>query len=160
MPQRKSSMNDPGTPALLLKTASCWFESNMQAAEIDYMLFAYDRMFNHIEDVLFPLGTLMALGSLECATVFTAALVKMKSQATGVSRQNKHSLFWTRTLWSSTPDGNSRLSAKRPGPIQIPNHMLKDAAVALSWTTSQLQQPIRLPLTELNAQLPMKTTSF
>jgi len=52
----------------------------MQAAEIDYMLFAYDRMFNHIEDVLFPLGTPMALGSLECATVFTAALVKMKAK--------------------------------------------------------------------------------
>src|SRR5438046_5896559 len=52
----------------------------MQAAEIDYMLFAYDHMFNHIEDVLFPLGTPMALGSLECATVFTAALVKMKAK--------------------------------------------------------------------------------
>ena len=132
----------------------------MAAPEIDYMLFSYDRMFNHIEDVLFSPRTPTTLGSLKCAPVFTAALVKNESQATGVLRQNKHFLFWTRTLRSSTPDAKSQFSAKRPAPIQIPNHMLKDVAVALNWTTSQLQQLIRLPLMESNAQLPMKTTSF
>jgi hypothetical protein len=52
----------------------------MAAPEIDYMLFAYDRMFDHIEDVLFSFGTPTTLGSLECAPVFTAALVKMKAK--------------------------------------------------------------------------------
>ena len=62
------------------KRVTARFESNKQTPEIDYMFFAYDRMFNHIEDVLFSLRTPAALGTLECASVFTEALVKMKAK--------------------------------------------------------------------------------
>ena len=62
------------------KRVTVRFESNKQTPEIDYMFFAYDRMFNHIEDVLFSLRTPTALGNLECAPVFAAALGKMKAK--------------------------------------------------------------------------------
>ena len=62
------------------KRVTARFESNKRTPEIDYMFFAYDRMFNHIEDVLFSLRTPAALGTLECASVFTEALVKMKAK--------------------------------------------------------------------------------
>lgn len=62
------------------KRVTVRFESNKQTPEIDYMFFAYDRMFNHIEDMLFSLRTPTALGNLECAPVFTAALMKMKAK--------------------------------------------------------------------------------
>jgi hypothetical protein len=56
------------------------FESNKHNPEIDYMFFAYDRMFNHIEDVLYSLRRSDALGSLECAPTFITALEKMKAK--------------------------------------------------------------------------------
>jgi len=56
------------------------FESNKQSPEIDYLFFAYDRLFNHIDDVLFSLRTPEALGSLECVAVFTTALESMKQK--------------------------------------------------------------------------------
>ena len=52
----------------------------MAAPEIDYMLFAYDHMLDHIKDILFSFRTPTTLGSLECAPVFTAALVKMQAK--------------------------------------------------------------------------------
>ena len=65
---------------LPFKRVTTRFESNKQNPEIDYLFFAYDRMFNHIEDVLFSLRTPEALGDLECAPIFMAALKKMKEK--------------------------------------------------------------------------------
>ena len=62
------------------KRVTARFESNKQTPEIDYMFLAYDRIFNHIEDVLFSLRTPAALGTLEYASIFTEALVKMKAK--------------------------------------------------------------------------------
>jgi len=62
------------------KHVTARFENNKQTPEIDYMFFAYDRMFNHIEDVLFSLRTPTALGNLECAPVFSEALTSMKAK--------------------------------------------------------------------------------
>jgi len=65
---------------LPFKRVTARFESNKQNPEIDYLFFAYDRMFNHIEDVLFSLRTPEALGNLECAPVFETALDSMKAK--------------------------------------------------------------------------------
>jgi hypothetical protein len=62
------------------KRVTARFESNKQTPEIDYMFFAYNRMFNHIEDVLFSFRTPVALGTLQCASVFTKVLVKIKAK--------------------------------------------------------------------------------
>jgi hypothetical protein len=62
------------------KRVTLRFENNKQTPEIDYIFFAYDRMFNHIEDVLFSLRTPTALGNLACAPVFAGALVKMQAK--------------------------------------------------------------------------------
>jgi len=56
------------------------FESHNQNPEIDYLFFDYDRMFNHIDDVMFSLGIPEALGRLESAPIFKAALEKMKGK--------------------------------------------------------------------------------
>jgi hypothetical protein len=65
---------------LPFKRVTARFESNKQTPEIDYLFFAYDRLFNHIEDVLFSLGVPEALGSLACAPVFVTALEEMKAK--------------------------------------------------------------------------------
>src|SRR5579859_6229660 len=65
---------------LPFKRVTTRFESNKQNPDIDYLFFAYDRMFSHIEDVLFSLCTPEALGTLECAPIFMAALEKMKEK--------------------------------------------------------------------------------
>jgi hypothetical protein len=65
---------------LPFKRVTARFESNKQTPEIDYLFFAYDRLFNHIDDVLFSLSIPEALGSLECAAVFKTALETMKAK--------------------------------------------------------------------------------
>lgn len=42
--------------------------------------FTYDPMFNDVEDVFCSLHTAVALGILECASVFKEALVKIKPE--------------------------------------------------------------------------------
>lgn len=58
------------------------FESNQQNPEIDYLFFAYDRMFNHIDDVLSSLRSRRGLGALPCASVLIDALKKMEKKLT------------------------------------------------------------------------------
>ena len=65
---------------LPFKRVTTRFENKKGNPEIDYTFFAYDRMFNHIEDVLFSLRSPHALGSLDCAPVFKVALEGMKSK--------------------------------------------------------------------------------
>src|SRR5579859_5428853 len=74
---------------LPFKRVTTRFESNKQNPEIDYIFFAYDRMFNHIDDVLFSLRSPMALGSLSSASVFIKALQEMEKKLRGYYDKTK-----------------------------------------------------------------------
>ena len=65
---------------LPFKRVTTRFENNTKNPEIDYTFYAYDRMFNHIKDVLFSLHSPRALGSLPSANVFVRALEEMSEK--------------------------------------------------------------------------------
>jgi hypothetical protein len=62
------------------KRVTIRFESNKETQEIDYLFFMYDRMFNHIDDVLSALQSRSGLGALSSVPVLTHALEKMKEK--------------------------------------------------------------------------------
>ena len=63
---------------LLFKRCSDQFECNSTYTEIDYVFFAYDTLFNHIDDVKDRLTSNVSLGSLTCAPFMLAAVEKMR----------------------------------------------------------------------------------
>ena len=59
------------------------FECNSGQTEIDYVFFAYDTMFNHIDDIKEKLGTKTGIGALPCATYMLNAINKMEAVLKG-----------------------------------------------------------------------------
>ena len=54
-----------------------WFESNQHEPEIDYVFFAYDTMYNHIDDVKAALTERRGVGQLECSQFMLSTLENM-----------------------------------------------------------------------------------
>jgi len=54
------------------------FECNNNQTEIDYVFFAYDTMFNHIDDIKEKLGTRTGIGAVPCARYVLNAINKME----------------------------------------------------------------------------------
>lgn len=71
------------------KRVTMRFENHAKNPEIDYIYYAYDRMFNHIEDVLFSLRNPRALGRLPSAKVFVQALEDMRVKLNGYYDKTK-----------------------------------------------------------------------
>ena len=71
------------------KRVTMRFENHTKNPEIDYIYFAYDRMFNHIEDILFSLRNHRALGRLRSAKVFIQALENMRVKLNGYYDKTK-----------------------------------------------------------------------
>ena len=63
---------------LLFKRCSDQFECNSTYTEIDYVFFAYDTLFNHIDDVKDRLTSNVSLGSLTCAPFMLTAVEKIR----------------------------------------------------------------------------------
>ena len=61
------------------KRCTTRFECNSTTPEIDYVFFAYDKMFNHIEDVKTVLSSGASIGVLPCAPFMSKALMKWNS---------------------------------------------------------------------------------
>jgi hypothetical protein len=55
------------------------FESNNTHTEIDYVFFAYDTMYNHIDDIKERLKSGIGIGNLPCSSFMLQALVKMET---------------------------------------------------------------------------------
>src|SRR5579859_6705406 len=77
------------------KRVTMRFENNTKNPEIDYIYYAYDRMFNHIEDVLFSLGNPRALGRLPSAKVFVQALEDMRFKLNSYYDKTKVPFIYT-----------------------------------------------------------------
>ena len=60
------------------KRCTTRFECNSTTPEIDYVFFAYDKMFNHIEDVKTALSSGASIGVLPCAPFMSKALDEME----------------------------------------------------------------------------------
>jgi hypothetical protein len=63
---------------LPFKRCSDCFKCNNTYTEIDYVFFAYDTLFNHIDDVKDRLTSDVSLGSLSCAPFILTAVEKMR----------------------------------------------------------------------------------
>jgi hypothetical protein len=55
-----------------------WFECNDKSSEIDYVFFAYDSLYNHINDVKTALKASIDIEVLKCALYMLNALKNMK----------------------------------------------------------------------------------
>jgi hypothetical protein len=54
------------------------FECNKSNTEIDYVFFAYDTLYNHLNDVVEKLRSGTGIGSLSCAPSMLSTMGKMK----------------------------------------------------------------------------------
>jgi hypothetical protein len=64
---------------LPFKRCSTRFECNSSSTEIDYVFFAYDSMYNHIDDVKAKLTSGTGIGALPCSEFILEAIDKMES---------------------------------------------------------------------------------
>src|SRR5277367_5807172 len=83
------------------------FENNTKNPEINYIYYAYDRMFNHIKDVLFSLYIPRALGRLPSTKVFVQALEDMRFKLNGYYDKTKVPFIYTDAM---TPNPYNKLS--------------------------------------------------
>ena len=68
------------------------FECNDSQPEIDYVFFAYDTLYNHIDDVKSALNSNVGLGRLACAPYFLSSVERME-----ITLQK----YYTRTQFST-----------------------------------------------------------
>jgi hypothetical protein len=64
---------------LPFKRCTTRFECNGQVPEIDYVFFAYDAMYHHIDDVKTALQSGSGIGALACSQYMLTAISKMES---------------------------------------------------------------------------------
>ena len=63
---------------LLFKQYTSRFECNDSVPEIDYVFFAYDTMYNHIDDIKDTLKSNTAIRRLSYASYFLTSIEKME----------------------------------------------------------------------------------
>ena len=130
---------------LPFKRVTTRFESNKQNPEFDYLFFAYDRMFNHIEDVLFSLHTTEVLGTLECAPIFMAVLEKMKEKLQKYYEKTNLAFVYTDAMILN-PRCKLSISPKEHSLTSILHYILMNTSVDLKWNTNRREQSPPLPL--------------
>ena len=118
------------------KRVTMRFENNTKNPEIDYIYYAYDRMFNHIEDVLFSLRTPRALGRLPSAKVFVQALEDMRSKLNGYYDKTKVPFIYTDAMILN-PHNKLSIFNEKHGLTLTASLTSRHVAAVMSWNINQ-----------------------
>ena len=106
------------------------FEFNHSTPEIDYVFFAYDTLYNHVDDVKDKRRSGSGLGALPCAPSILTAIEQMENVLRKYYEKTRFPTIY-RDAMILNPGAKLRILMKKCGKVQVPRNIPAPAANAL-----------------------------